>query len=243
MSGMWHGDQPTRRAQSWELSTENLLNLCPMKRLGRWLLNAVAALSLLVCLAATAAAVDSFWWQDYFSFGHQWQWDVELRRGIFIVSVYTVQRPVKIWPATTRPFRPPHIAYTGPGIPLPIRWNFHHSEAPAALVPAFNGPLGFSGALQQPMPVNYKLPLDPRLPQIVTFNVGKSFVFPAWALIIAAALIPAFHFVAGRGRRRRQRRQANGLCPHCGYDLRMTPDRCPECGTVINRDDVADLGR
>ena len=54
---------------------------------------------------------------------------------------------------------------------------------------------------------------------------------PIWFLTLKFALLPAYWLLTYR-KRGRQDRIKHGLCPTCGYDLRASPDACPECGAV-----------
>jgi predicted amidophosphoribosyltransferase len=55
-------------------------------------------------------------------------------------------------------------------------------------------------------------------------------VVPDWFVIALTLVLPA-HYLSGVIKRRRAR--SHNLCRGCGYDLRATPERCPECGLKV----------
>jgi hypothetical protein len=59
----------------------------------------------------------------------------------------------------------------------------------------------------------------------VQFSQQAGFLVGGTTAIVALVLM-------ARAMVLRRRRLGSGLCSRCGYDLRATPGRCPECGTI-----------
>lgn len=59
------------------------------------------------------------------------------------------------------------------------------------------------------------------------WNRTRLVVMPLWFVI---AVLGAPGVIMLTRDRRRRRRNKTGCCMKCGYDLRATPGRCPECG-------------
>jgi hypothetical protein len=58
---------------------------------------------------------------------------------------------------------------------------------------------------------------------------GHQLRVPDWLLALPLLIIGGIG-LRGSLIRRRTKRTGDALCVHCGYDLRASSDRCPECG-------------
>jgi hypothetical protein len=103
----------------------------------------------------------------------------------------------------------------------PLIWRRDRPPVPIALAsPTPWGRLGFQF-------VSDAVPLGTN-----AFIVVIGIIMPSWFLVGFSAVPPGLAYLVWRRRRRTQLRRERGQCVRCGYDLRGTPERCPECGAV-----------
>jgi hypothetical protein len=203
-----------------------------VKRLRCWLFNLAAGVSLVFCLATLALWVWSYR-------GGRSIERVDPDRRIVVTSmrglITATRWDGRFEPSIAAEFednRAPRATWgrwfywRGMVEEDPAPYNFAYY--PSCGVEHWWQRLGFDAADKQLKPRPGSIALHDWL-QPVWSGRERSLTIPHWALTVAFAALPARGLLSFR--RRLQRRRA-GLCRACGYDLRATPDRCPECGTV-----------
>ncbi len=200
-----------------------------MSRLARQFLNAFAALSLLLCLGTIAIAIRTrfhppttvvagYWnytphpqASGYFD---AWKFAVTTAPGRWtgcLVFTGCVAGPGRSEPAP----RPPRILDPAPDLVDSIK---DECDDTLRTLPPDRG---FAGVV-------YATRLWGRHRELYLITAPHTTTAIAFAILPAASLL-----VALARRRQRRHRVDHHLCSTCGYDLRATPDCCPECGTPV----------
>jgi hypothetical protein len=114
------------------------------------------------------------------------------------------------------------------------------SDAPHAVSPSefslSRDPPQFSpapGASGSPGAAGFAVPATPQYRFVPIAGHNWWFVVPLWAPMIVFGIVPALWIPRYLRLRRRAERLRKNLCLNCGYDLRSSLDRCPECGRVV----------
>lgn len=179
-----------------------------------------AGLSALFCLAIIALWVRGYWVSDDVTraMGNQaknaWSWTFfHSGRG----RVVLVRHTIDYWPG---------LMHDADGVEWERTVSKPSADLPAVANPGTGLPQRhFAGIWHEwrDWPVSYGVD------RVDCWGIPL-----AW-LAGVTAVLPGIGAVVFLTKRRRRGRVKRGLCPVCGYDVRATPTRCPECGTVLAR--------
>jgi hypothetical protein len=192
-----------------------------VRQLLRILLNATTVISLMLCMAST-----TMWVRSRSVFDLLQRYDIVANRNVGR-EILSVSGAVAF--ARMGPFSGFHV---GGGRTFGM-WH-HQSGKTDPWSPATH-------FLERPTPMQrsgfiYHRGYQPEMNALFTpdFVIG----LPYWALCAMFAALPfgrTWFIVHGF---RRRARAARGACALCNYDLRATPDRCPECGAIPTKKDA-----
>jgi hypothetical protein len=184
----------------------------------RRVLPVFSAFSLLICVALVIACIRGQWKGDWY----QWQETDQVGNTWRAVSVVTGKSGIYVsWQ---------RFDFQQPGNALRYAKNlkrvsgFSHITSPPQTNPyagSFWNRIGFGFRLE-------KVGWTEGSGGPYRYDFDHTHV-PYWALLAGFGGSAIWGFVLWH---RRKRRLGAGYCENCGYDLRATPDRCPECGTV-----------
>lgn len=174
-----------------------------MKRPGRILFHGAAGVSLILCIGAVAGWVVSYgtWHVLLRDCGASWQ-AIHVSRGELALDSERASGP---WPSSaSAPARWRHETQPPDNLTERVRWTLPNHWPPVAGFWWCNETHGIyrTAILLLPMPF------------VVAFF----------------AILPFIDLLLIRRGRRIAARRVVGCCKQCGYDLRATPERCPECG-------------
>lgn len=113
--------------------------------------------------------------------------------------------------------------------PDTTRWGWSYDPD------ARRGTLGFiwtRGTYMQLQAPDLSQPVGPPDNALLTWwEKAEGWAVPMWFIAALCSGLLALQLPAIAAALRQRRRMQAGHCPHCGYDLRASPSRCPECGT------------
>jgi hypothetical protein len=174
----------------------------------------LSAMSIIICLTACAAWVRSSVVPDrlgWIELGPESDGDVERQ-----VVLWSSKGGAAIWWETDR--RSQHGWTAHP------RTFFHDSQNIVFTYPYMDGGLAANRLGFRFFDKSTHLSFGQSGPYDVERRAGV--IFPYWFIGAISAILPVIWMV-----RTIRKPHSAGVCPKCGYDLRATPDRCPECGT------------